>query len=296
MDRIKRLFGKLFLGGSWKTAYRLQDGKDQEYTVVPAPQGTWIADPMLFEKDGQHYLFVELFDEKKDKAGIGYYQFVNGKPQFRKQIIEEPYHLSYPCVFTWEGTCYMIPESAAGNTLDLYRAVHFPDEWVLDSNLIRGEKYVDTTVTEQEGEIYALGYHKTGNKWGLTVFRLDMRQKALIRCTEEIFTENVGRPAGYILQKEMLRPAQDCSRLYGESVIWYKIDRMSEDGYEEHPVSKMRVEDLPVPGKADRVHTYSRDSKYEAVDLRYGRFDLFHGLKTLRRAYNGAKLNRNPAG
>lgn len=281
---IQRIYGKLFVGGSWKVAYRERMDYNGQYSIIEAPQGKWIADPLLYEDNGQHFLFVELFDEKLDKAGIGYYQFIDGQPVFKKQIIEQPFHLSYPCIFCWNGMHYMIPESAAGKTLDLYRADHFPDEWKWDCNLIKGEKFVDTTVVERDGRLYALGYHKTEDGWGLTCFQLDMEQKKLIRITEETFSENIGRPAGYVLKEKWLRPAQDCSRFYGESVIWYQIDRLDESGIREHAVSRMTVNDLPMQGEADRVHTYSRDTVYEVVDLRYGKFDVLHGLKTLKRS------------
>ena len=288
ISKMKRAYGKLFIGGHWEVAYRPRGQEDTEYTIVKAPEGTWIADPMLYEYGGEHYLFVELFNQKKDKAGIGYYRFIDGEPVFQKQIIEQPFHLSYPCVFAWQGKHYMIPESAAGKTLDLYRAEHFPDVWKKECSLIKNEKYVDTTIVYHEESLYALGYHKVGNKWGLRVFRLDLSKKELIFISEESFSENIGRPAGYILEDEWLRPAQDCSRFYGEAILWYHIDKIDNTTFKEHLVKKTTVEDLTVDKKADRVHTYSKDSKYEAVDLRYGQFDLLHGLKTIRRALFGA--------
>lgn len=292
-EKIRRVYGKLFVGGEWKVAYRERSNAEAEYNVIEAPENTWIADPLLFEENGQHYLFVELFNRKLDKAGIGCYRFDDGKPVFLKQVIEQPFHLSYPCVFTWQGEHYMIPESAAGRTLDLYRAERFPDTWTMERHLLQDIRIVDTTVVQRNGELYALGYRKEGRQWALSVYRLDMNRKELTQTAEEVFPVNTGRPAGYILQDEWLRPAQDCSSVYGESVIWYQIDEMEGPVYREHPVKKMKVSDLPFSGKADRVHTYSRDSRYEAVDLRVGRFDLFHGIKTLRRALNGAKAASN---
>ncbi len=288
-NKIQLYYGKLFSGGEWKVAYRSLSDQNAKYEIIEAPEGTWIADPLLYEANGEHYLFVELFDKKKDRAGIGYYHFINGKPVFQKKIIEQPFHLSYPCVFYWNGEHYMIPESAAANTVDLYRAVHFPEEWTWDSNLIRGEKYVDTTIVQVDGKLYALGYTKADNGWKLTYFNLDMQKRSFHKIHDELFLENKGRPAGHVLQEEMIRPAQDCSRLYGESIIWYKVIAMNEYVFREQPIKMMTVADLAIEGKADRVHTYSRDTMFEVVDLRYGRFDLLHGIKTLRRSMS----NRN---
>lgn len=287
INRIRLLNGKLFGGGEWKVVYRSFADNNAIYKTIEAPEGKWIADPILYEENGEHYLFVELFDRKKDKAGIGFYRFINNKPVFQKLIIEQPFHMSYPCVFSWNGEHFMVPESAAGNTVDLYRAVHFPDEWTLDCNLIRGQKYVDTTIAILGEQLFAFGYSKADDGWKLTCFSLDMKQKKLHKVYEEFFQENKGRPAGPVLQEEMIRPAQDCSRLYGEAIIWYKIDEINESFFREHPVGMMTVADLAIEGKADRIHTYSRDTEYEVVDLRVGKFDLFHGVKTLRRAFVG---------
>jgi len=37
--------------------------------------------------------------------------------------------------------------------------------------------------------------------------------------------------------------------------------------------------------KPDRIHTYNRNSVYECVDVYLEKFDPFHGVKTLWRAY-----------
>ena len=37
-------------------------------------------------------------------------------------VLAEPFHLSYPYVFEWQGSHYMIPESGAAKSVRLYRA------------------------------------------------------------------------------------------------------------------------------------------------------------------------------
>ena len=97
LNKLKVLAVKAFIGGEWNVAYR-QHGQDK-YQVVDMPEGTCIADPFMYEADGEHYLFVELFENKKNKACIAYYKFIDGRPVYQGKIIEQPYHMSYPCVF-----------------------------------------------------------------------------------------------------------------------------------------------------------------------------------------------------
>lgn len=40
--------------------------------------------------------------------------------------LDEPWHLSYPFVFTWRNSTYLLPEGAASGTLRLYSAVDYP--------------------------------------------------------------------------------------------------------------------------------------------------------------------------
>ena len=45
--------------------------------------------------------------------------------------LEEPWHLSYPFVYSWNGSVYMVPESSSQGVLNLYRATDFPLHWKL---------------------------------------------------------------------------------------------------------------------------------------------------------------------
>ena len=118
---LKNLFQKAFVGGQWYVGYR-KNG-NEKYQVIDIAQDMWIADPMLFTTNGEHYLFVEVYEVKKGKASIGYYHFENDKPVYKGLIIENSYHMSYPCVFEHKGVYYMIPESSANNSISLYRAI-----------------------------------------------------------------------------------------------------------------------------------------------------------------------------
>lgn len=289
MDKLKVLWGKAFVGGEWKVGYR-KIGSKQNYTFVDVPTGTWIADPFIYEANGAHYLFVELFEKEKNKACIGYYRFIDGEPVFQGKIIEQPYHMSYPCIFEYDGEHYMIPESSAGNTVDLYRAVQFPDQWVLDTTFLTDVKYVDTTVVKLDNDFYALAYGKEGREWRLKLFALDMKQRTFQCIAEKAYETNIGRPAGYFLYDGILkRPAQDCSRKYGEALLIYQIDKLGQGCLDEHLVDKQYANKVLLPNPADRIHTYTCSSMYEVVDVYYEHFDLLHGVKIFRRAYLSRK-------
>ena len=279
---ILQLIKKAFTGGDWYIAIR-QIG-ERQYHVIDNLPATWCADTLLFENAGQHYLFVEQYDKKKDKGSIGYYRINDGVPVNEGVVIDRPYHMSYPFVFEYEGNIYMIPENSANSTLDLYVAKDFPQKWSLQKQLLTGEKYVDSTVWREGDTLYVLAYKKRvepsgGRAWQLTVFTLDPERQTLEKLAERVYSTNVGRPAGNLYRENgrLIRPAQDCSEKYGESIILYEVDDFNRDGqYLEHEIGRIALRDLPLDRKADRFHTYSRDSRYEAVDVYVEKLDLLH--------------------
>ncbi len=281
---IKQFFQKAFVGGQWGVGVREKCAGS--YTTVETPANTWIADPFLYEADGEHYLFVELYEVAKEKACIAYYHFIDGKPVYQGKIIEQSYHMSYPCVFSYHGEHYMIPETSANQSMDLYKAVHFPNQWEKVTCLSSGNRYVDTTVLKQGENFKLVSYRKDGGSWYLDVFTLDMEKQKLERLASKKYDTNIGRPAGnFILDNNLIRPAQNCASKYGESIILYQVDRFENGSYEEHETARIEVAELSMDAKADRIHTVNQDSKYECVDVYFEKIDLLHGVKTLWRAY-----------
>ena len=273
---------KLFIGGEWGIAYKTH--KEDGYRVIDLPKGQWAADPMLFEHNGVHYLFAEIYENKKKKAGIGYFVFENDFPVYKGMIIENGYHMSYPCVFKYGNDLYMIPESSANNSLELYRAVHFPDKWVKDCVLVENCNYVDTTVYFKNG-LHFLTYEKCKNGWYLKNFRLLLENKTIHEIGKFFYGNNTGRPAGYLINKggSFIRPAQDCSDKYGENIIFYNID--SFEPYEEKEIDRLSISDLKLPIKAQRTHTYCEDDKYSVCDFFVEKFEVFHTFEILKRSH-----------
>jgi len=286
--KIRVLFNKLFVGGQWYVGYRdYKLNNKREYSIVSVPDDQWVADPFLYEFEGKHYLFVEQYFKEKHRAGIGVFEIIDGEPVNNRIIIENDYHMSYPCVFYHKGKHYMIPESSANNTIDLYLADEFPYLWSHKAILLEGEKYVDSTVYQSGDNIYLLSYTTVQSGWSLVVFQLDLDTFSLVKLTEKIYSKNVGRPAGFLYREDMLlRPSQDCSQKYGEALILNEIDELNNNSFQEHPVSGINYKDITSPLKIERVHTINRDSKYEVVDLFKEKLELLHAFRIIKRKYN----------
>ena len=272
-------------GGDWFVAYRSEN--DGKWRPAGAPENQWCADPFIFEDHGEHYIFVEQYLKEKDKGCIGYFQFEDGKPVNKGIIIENSYHMSYPDVFRYGNEYYMIPESSANNTVDLYRADRFPDRWEKAGTLISGKKYVDSTVFRDGDQWYLISYTMTGG-YELHVFSLDVEKREVTLLSRKRYDQNTGRPGGRLFEENgrLMRPAQDCSRKYGEALIICQVDALNQDGeYLEHEVRRIRAEDLKMDNGPERLHQLTRDGMYSAADVYKERFDPLHFVRILIRSH-----------
>ncbi len=283
LSRLK----KLFIGGTWYVGIRDTKSSVSNYKNVETPKGQWVADPFLFEEGGKHYLFCEQFITRENKAGISCYEIVNGVATHGKLIIQEPYHLSYPCVFKINDKHYMIPESSANNTIDLYEASEFPFKWIYKKTLLQGVKYVDTTVHIVDSLIYLLSYKKNASGWELVIFSMNRESFELDIVSSRKYYSNVGRPAGLLFKEKdkLIRPAQLCQSKYGESIVFYEVDSRFDRPFNEHKIGELTTQGINFHIPIDRIHTINKDSRYEVIDLFKEQIDILHGFKILKRAY-----------
>lgn len=275
---------KVITGGEWYVAYR-EAGCDK-FHLVEAPENQWCADPFVFETNGEHYIFVEQYIKSKEKGCIGYFRFENGVPVNKGILIENSYHMSYPDVFEYNGKFYMIPESSANSTIDLYVAENFPESWSKVKSLVQGQKYVDSTVYQQGENYYLISYTMVGS-FEVHVFSLDMETQELKLLSRKRYEKNVARPGGrlFVENGKLMRPAQDSSRKYGEALIIYQVDDLNRNGeFVEHEVSRIEALALSVERTPERVHQLTNDSTFEVVDVYKEKIDLLHVPKIYLRS------------
>lgn len=156
----------------WNVSYRFHNGKrvadnglmaGEPWRTLPDDGQRFYADPFPFEWNGRHFIFVEDMRRGDGKAVLSVAEiFRNGAPTVPRKVIEEPYHLSYPQVFSRDGEIWMLPEGGAGGNLVLYRAEAFPDRWVRHSILIEGRELFDATLLEHDGRLWLFAAGRDG--------------------------------------------------------------------------------------------------------------------------------------
>ncbi|MDU3411318.1 hypothetical protein [Clostridium sp.] len=291
VKKIENLFKKLFIGGEWSIAFKNINHKDYQ-VKIENNKDYWGADPFLWKYKGDYYLFCEKYLRNKDKGVIGVFKIEeNFKLLDMGIVLEENYHLSYPQIFSLNGTIYMIPESSGNHTVDLYKCVEFPMKWVKCKNILRNIYAVDTNTIDINEKIYMITYVYKENVPYLQVYIFDEKFSAKL-IYEKKYLVNIGRGAGniFINQNKLIRPTQNQKQKYGESVIFNEI--LDIEGYTEKEVGKLTIDDISVIGqnKYKRIHTYNRLDDIEVIDVRSEKFDMFLAYKKMRRRlYNNGR-------
>jgi hypothetical protein len=208
-------------------------------TDVPA---SFVADPFLFSADGAWHLFFEVLNRRLVRGEIGLATSPDlATWKYERIVLAEPFHLSYPFVFEWEGARYMIPETHQTRTIRLYRADPFPTQWTLVHTLLSGLSFSDTTLFRHDDRWWLFTETGTPKKHG--TLRLYFADDLFGVWTEHPASPIVegdvhaARPAGSVVRHgaSLLRFAQVCAPRYGTAVNAYEITELTPRTYAERP-------------------------------------------------------------
>lgn len=268
---------------SWNVAWRrcssgsVIEDKKTPFFIIRNSCRYWAADPFLFSHDGEYYVFAELYDYIARKGVIGYCKWNGKRFGHWKAVIKEKYHLSYPFIFEHDGGIYIMPESGANQSLQLYRAVSFPDKWEKVRTLRENVVYGDTTPFCYEQHTFGLTYdlEKTHEpKLALLDFENDKNDRIV-----NVDNIDLRRPAGkyFIYNDALVRPAQNCRGDYGKGLLFYRC-YVNNGEYSERLVAEVLPQELSYSRRIylDGMHTYNADEHFEVIDIKTRRFNLLN--------------------
>lgn len=295
-----RFFKYLFTECGWACFYRrkttsilsgsLDNG--QVFSEILTSCRYWCADPFIVSENGQYYVFCELMDIKTSHGVLGLAKLNPGGKTYANPIVDLTCHVSYPNVFKVKDTWYMIPETSERKMIELYMAVHFPDKWTKVAVLAENITAADTTVFEQEGQLYLFIYEPLHNPDKLHVAELNLQTWQLEnkRLVKEYDTR-VGRPAGncWIEDGKYYRPVQSGSQKYGEKMFVYEFQFDTKNGkYTEQQVKELTLAAFApqlVKSGFSGCHTYNACGDFEIIDTTYARFSLSRPFRLLLKCF-----------
>jgi hypothetical protein len=287
LTRVKKNIYELLFIEQWQLRYQmssqvpgtLRPNFKNFHKILPPKDRFW-ADPFVVEKDGKHYFFIEELEYTEGKGYISVIEFDSAtkEKQVSRKVLERPYHLSYPFVFSLNGTYYMIPESVGNNTVDLYRCDHFPLEWTYQNTLLRNVQAADTTIKFHNGKywMFTLMEPQEGGKINadLHIFYSDdpLSDKWVAHAANPVVVDvRSARSAGNIFEEDgiLYRPAQDCSKRYGWALVIHKIIVLNETEYIEEPIAHFAPNWEP---RLLATHTFNKTAELTVIDVLVKRF------------------------
>ena len=274
---LRRLQESLFRE-QWMLLFSLKAGAPyasslRTFTRLVPPRDRFWSDPFVVRRGGTYYIFFEELEFKTDKGYISCLSIdQDGAVTAPRKVLERPYHLSYPFVFSHEGADYMLPETSKNRCIELYRCLEFPARWEPAATLMRDVCAVDPTLLWHD------------DRWWLFV---NVRENEGASSLDELFLFHASdplsdqwvshprnpivtdvrssRPAGRIFSVggRLYRPSQDNSRGYGYGIRINRILKLSRTDYEEECVDFLE----PLWDRGVRaIHTLNFDGDLTIVD------------------------------
>lgn len=261
----------------WQIAIRrsaltlLEEGPQvlPSFKWLDAPRGHFYADPMLIERDGKTWLFVEDYQYAQSRGCISVAEVAStGEVGPFTPCLTRPYHLSYPLVFEHRGEIFMLPETAHNNTVELYRATNFPLEWKFEKVLLPS-RTLDTTPLYRDGRWWFFttiqepsGYGSFGQLFSAETLTDPW---TLHPASPISWTVETARGGGRIVEigGKLVRPTQSCCPSYGYSFSLQEITKLDKEGFAERKLATYNPTWNP---SLRRIHTYARSGEIELID------------------------------
>lgn len=215
----------------------------RDVTDVPA---LFVADPFMLRRAGGWFMFFEVMNAETGRGEIGLAESADGLAwRYRRIVLSEPFHLSYPHLFEFGGEYYMIPETLGLGRVELYKARAFPEGWERAGTLMEGV-CADPTVFRHAGRWWMYACTAPGPHDTLCLYHADELAGPWSphpRSPIVAGDARRARPAGRVVSHggRLIRFAQDCSPIYGTQVRAFVVTSLTAEDYSEEELPESPV-------------------------------------------------------
>jgi len=246
---ILKVATRQFHRNQWQLAYRMggdrysQDGLSR---LAPDDKGFW-ADPFVVRRDDRTVIFFEEYEARTSKGRIVAVEIeADGSIGPMKAVLDCDYHLSYPFLFEFEGSLFMIPESADAGRVEAFRCVDFPYHWESHAVLLEDLRAFDATLVQHDDRWWMFAAVQHNGNTACDELQLFYASGPFEKWTPHPANPisldiRCARPAGAMYQHDgqLFRPAQDCSVRYGYALSIQRIIRLDVEEYLEETVQQI---------------------------------------------------------
>jgi hypothetical protein len=261
----------------WGVAYQFAENWQSSVlwrsNIIANPPYRFLADPFILRRGDLDLCFVEDYDFRTKRGKITVFKISENEYEELGSALDEPFHMSYPFIFTVDNELYMCPETVEIREIRLYKCVEFPLRWSLHKTLIKDVSAVDTNIFFFEDRWWLLttiDSSEIGEVCSeLHVFYSDAFDSDAWTPHAKnpvIFDSERARNGGFFRDGEKLfrvfqRQGFD---VYGESMGIAEIKELGVETYREQVVSRMEPRFVP---KIIGTHTFSYHNGLLAIDF-----------------------------
>lgn len=250
LNKVKRLIHHLFFREYWNVGiieepiqnFIKENYKPTVHFLSTPPANEFYADPFGYEHAGANYVLLEKFDFKKNIGKIDVWKQNGVSIWDQRDIFKVDCHQSYPYIFSDQDDLYCLPEMSEAQKLILYKLQG--SEWLEQSTLLEGIPCVDATLIKYENK-YWLFFTRTDQNSDVNLYikYAPVLQGPWIDHPANPVKMDIrsSRPAGSFFwhENKLYRPAQNCSKTYGGSVVINKVVVLNEKKYHEEAVREV---------------------------------------------------------
>ncbi len=242
--------------------------KDIKINWLKAPKNLdFYADPFCFEINDQKYIVFEEY-KKELRHGIISIATINQNLELanKKVLLDDKKHLSYPYICQSEGRIFLICESYKADKLTLYEIDKKNLEAKKIKNIFTDQKIIDPTIIFYNQKFW-LFYSSQNSDLELNISFADSLEGDFVKHSQNPVKKDVSssRSAGtpFMIDGEIYRPSQNCSKTYGGSIVISKIIKLTENEFAEEFVKEILPNDRKY---CDGIHTISSFGNFTLVD------------------------------
>ncbi len=223
-----------------------------------------VADPFLFHHQDRWWLFFEVMPAPSGNGNIALATSLDGVHwTFDRVLLDTEDQLSYPLVFRWEETFYLMPDRYPTPGVAIYRCSEeaFPYGWEPAAEILTDRVVGDATLFRHADRWWILASHSGSGTCFLWHAEEFLDPKAWCEHPMSPIAQDDrsrARPAGRVLHlagDRLIRLAQRSNVVYGEAVRAFEILQLDTEVYAEAELPESPVLGPgAAPWNAERMH------------------------------------------
>ena len=241
----------------WQVHYKREDWSTLTLDgghAIPNPPGVYFADPFLRQTPDGLFCFVEEFRESSQRGVISALRLDVEGPVYLGHVLDEPFHLSFPFMFEFDGELFMCPETNEAHQIRLYKCKAFPLQWELHSVAMDNVCAVDTLIFAEHDKWWMLtGIVPQGDTNRYPEMHLFCADDPICGewlphvCNPIKVDPEFARNAGLLSRDgKLFRVSQVCGfSAYGESINVCEIKKLSLLSYDEVLTARINANSKP---------------------------------------------------